>query len=143
VKDASRQLALYGCVAALTFIFASVLDRSDNLPTPAVDAWMAFAAPPIDLGRCVPARLVDRRPRKIVDVAPVYSSGVTMSGGLLLLSVTIDERGNVVDAHVLQPHPPFDAPAVKTVMKWKFEPALMRGLATCVVMNVSVTIDVR
>jgi protein TonB len=144
VTRASRQLALWGAAAALTFVLAVELQRSDNLPfPPPTVAWVAFPASPKHLGRCVAAGLADRPPRKIVDVNPVFPAGVWTRGGVLLLSATVDERGDVIEVEVVRSHPPFDDAAVAAVRKWKFEPALMHGRATCIVMTVSVTIDVR
>jgi protein TonB len=142
VTRASRQLALWGTAAALTFVLVVELQRSDKLPlSPPAVVWVAF--PASDLGRCVAASLVDRPPRKIVDVLPVFPTGVRTSGGVLLLSATVDERGDVIEVQVVRSHPPFDDAAVAAVRKWKFEPALMHGRATCIAMTVSVTIDVR
>ena len=141
MKGASRQIALSGSVAALVFVLATELQRSDNVPSPPEMTWMAF--PASDLGRCVAASLVERPLRKLVGAMPRFPPGVKTRGGVLLLSVTVDERGDVVEAHVVRSHPPFDDPAVEAIRKWKFEPAVMHGRATCVVMNLSVTIDVR
>jgi protein TonB len=64
--------------------------------------------------------------------------------GTVVLEATIDERGNVVDVHVLKPlKMGLDLEAVKAVSQWKFTPALLHGRPVKVYFDLTVQFEVR
>jgi protein TonB len=64
--------------------------------------------------------------------------------GTVVLEATIDERGNVVDVHVLKPlKMGLDLEAVKAVSQWKFTPALLYGRPVKVYFDLTVQFEVR
>ena len=69
-------------------------------------------------------------PRPVRTRAPEYPSVARRAEmeGKVLLQVTIDERGRVVDARVLSSDAPiFEAPALAAVLEWRFRPAEQSG----------------
>jgi len=79
-------------------------------------------------------------PRKLRDVTPVYPAAARTLRvqGLVILEVTIDERGSVTNAHVLRSQPGLDQAALDAVTQWTFAPARLNGEAIPVVMTVTV-----
>jgi periplasmic protein TonB len=64
--------------------------------------------------------------------------------GVVLLEATIDERGNVVDVHVLKGlRMGLDDEAVKAVSQWKYTPALLHGRPVKVYFDLTVQFEVR
>jgi protein TonB len=84
-------------------------------------------------------------PRKIVDVPPNYPEIAlrTHKEGVVIIEATIDERGNVISAHVLRSAPLLDDAALAAVRQWKFSPAFLNGEAVPVVMTVTVNFQLR
>ena len=58
--------------------------------------------------------------------------------GVVVVEVTIGTDGRVVDVRTLRSIPPLDEAAVVAVRQWKFMPTLVSGVATPVIMSVSV-----
>ena len=52
--------------------------------------------------------------------AAMRSAGIT---GVVVVRLTIDEQGNVVDAKIVKGDPSFDDVVLETVKRWKYEPA--------------------
>jgi protein TonB len=79
-------------------------------------------------------------PRKVVDVPPNYPELAlrTRKDGIVIVEATIDERGNVIAAHVLRSAPLLDEAALAAVRQWKFTPAVLNGEPVPVVMTVTV-----
>jgi periplasmic protein TonB len=64
--------------------------------------------------------------------------------GVVVLEATIDERGNVVNVHVVKGlRMGLDDEAVKAVSQWKFTPALLNGRAVKVYFDLTVQFEVR
>jgi protein TonB len=84
-------------------------------------------------------------PRKVVDVPPNYPEIAlrTRKDGIVIVEATIDERGNVIAAHVLRPAPLLDEAALAAVRQWKFTPAMLNGEPVPVVMTVTVNFQLR
>jgi protein TonB len=84
-------------------------------------------------------------PRKIVDVPPNYPDIALhiRKEGIVIIEATIDERGNVAEAHILRSVPLLDAAALAAVRQWKFTPALLNGESVPVVMTVTVNFQLR
>ncbi len=58
--------------------------------------------------------------------------------GLVLLRVTIDEKGDVVKIEVVRGHPLLVDAAVKAVRQWKYRPTLINGNPVPVIATVTV-----
>ena len=86
-----------------------------------------------------------RAPRKIKDVAPDYPEVARSAGvqGVVIVEVTIGADGSVVDARVLRSVPLLDQAALDAVRQWVYEPVLKDGVATPVIMTVTVNFSLR
>lgn len=80
-----------------------------------------------------------RPPRKIHDVRPEYPASARDAGisGVVILEVRVEGDGRVSQARVLRSIPALDAAALEAVGQWRFEPTLLNGVPTPVVMIVS------
>jgi TonB family protein len=81
-----------------------------------------------------------KAPKKIKDVRPVYppiarESNVT---GVVIIETRIATDGSVEEAHVLKSIPLLDQAALDAVKEWQFEPTLMNGQPTPVIMTVTI-----
>jgi TonB family protein len=81
-----------------------------------------------------------KSPKKIRDVQPVYppiahESNVT---GVVIIETRIGPDGSVEEVHVLKSIPLLDQAALDAVKQWQFEPTLMNGQPTPVIMTVTV-----
>ncbi len=89
----------------------------------------------------VPLRDVDRPPRLLRQVRPIYphDAFVKKIEGTVVIEIVIDERGQVVRTRVVRSVPLLDAAAVDAVRQWIFAPAEKRGrpVATIAVTPVS------
>ena len=79
-------------------------------------------------------------PKRVVYVPPIYppiakAGGVT---GSVVIEVTLDARGTVIDARVVQSVRMLDSAALAAVQQWRFAPTVINGVATPVIMNVIV-----
>jgi periplasmic protein TonB len=70
-----------------------------------------------------------RAPRQTYNIDPVYPllALETRISGTVLIDAVIDERGNVVQAHVVSGHPLLIAAALRAVQQWKYEPTSLNG----------------
>jgi protein TonB len=59
--------------------------------------------------------------------------------GMVILEATVDETGDVRDARVLRSSGLLDAPAVRAVEQWRYEPLLLNGKAVPFVLTVTVS----
>jgi len=74
--------------------------------------------------------LLDHTPRTRAQVAPVYPYEARVTGrpGEVLVAFVVDETGHVLDPHVLRSSDPvFEAPTLRAVAKWRFEPGRSHG----------------
>jgi TonB family protein len=80
-------------------------------------------------------------PRKIKHVNPVYPNIARSAriSGVVILEATIGADGRVIDARVLRSIPLLDQAALDAVRQWEFTPTLLNGVATPIVMTVTVT----
>ena len=70
---------------------------------------------------------LDFQPPQIIStVEPSYPAN-TVSGGTVILKVTVSSSGGIEDVRVLQEAAGFTQQAVETVKKWKFAPATLDG----------------
>jgi TonB family protein len=86
-----------------------------------------------------------RPPRKIKDVPPVYPETAQNARvqGVVVLEARVDESGNVSDAKPLRSIPLLDDAAIDAVKQWKYEPSLLNGAPTAVVMTLTVNFTLR
>ena len=59
--------------------------------------------------------------------------------GVVVLEITIDAGGKVVDAKVLRSHPLLDRAAIDAVLQWQFAPTVVDGRAVAITLPVSVS----
>jgi protein TonB len=81
-----------------------------------------------------------RPPVKTKDVAPLYPA-IAQSArvqGDVVIEATIDEEGKVADARVVKSVPLLDQAALDAVRQWEYQPSLLNGVPTPVVMTVTV-----
>lgn len=74
--------------------------------------------------------LLDHAPRTRAQVAPVYPYEARVAGrpGEVLVAFVVDEAGHVLDPHVVRSSDPvFEAPTLRAVAKWRFEPGRSNG----------------
>jgi protein TonB len=86
-----------------------------------------------------------RAPRKLKDVKPVYPAEAMAAGkqGIVIIEATIGPDGKVTDAKVLRSIPELDEAAVGAVKAWEFEPALLNGVPTPIIMSVTVNFTLK
>jgi len=92
------------------------------------------------LGDSAPAVMtadsVDTLPTPTTQVAAPYPARARSRGisGEVVLLLSIDERGRLLEVEVSESQPPgvFDAAALQTVRKWRFAPATYQGRAVAV-----------
>jgi protein TonB len=81
-----------------------------------------------------------RPPVKIKDVAPVYpaiAQSARVSGDVVI-EATIDAEGKVAEAKVVKSVPLLDQAALDAVQQWQYQPSLLNGVPTPVVMTITV-----
>jgi len=74
--------------------------------------------------------LLDHAPRTRAQVAPIYPYEARVTGrpGEVLVAFVVDEAGHVLDPHVVRSSDPvFEAPTLRAVAKWRFEPGRSNG----------------
>jgi TonB family protein len=79
-------------------------------------------------------------PRLTHRVPPVYPDAAKNAGieGTVVLSVTLDPKGNIVQARVIKSIPELDQAALDAVRQWKYEPMMVNGTPRPIVFTVSV-----
>jgi len=102
--------------------------RDKQLPTAETPESKPAEKPAI-----VAPRLTHREP-------PVYPEAAKNAGiaGTVVLSVSLDAKGNVIKARVIKSIPELDQAALDAVSQWKYEPMLVNGVPRPVVLSVSV-----
>ena len=81
-----------------------------------------------------------KAPAKLKHVEPVYPEAERAAGreGAVTMDITIGTDGFVTDAKVLNPEPPFAAPALAAVRQWRYTPTLLNGQPVEVLMTVTI-----
>lgn len=93
-----------------------------------------------------PVRLREAEaPKPIKRVDPVYPAVAQNARveGIVILDAVIDVLGNVKDVTVIRSIPLLDQAAIDAVKQWKYEPPLVDGKATKVVMTVTVSFTLK
>jgi protein TonB len=69
----------------------------------------------------------------VVVIRPMYPRDAAISGieGWVKVEFTITETGTVKDPHIVDAQPPrvFNREAIRAIMKWKFKPRVVDGVA--------------
>ena len=101
------------------------------------------ALPPPPPARVEPVRVggAISAPKLVYRVEPEYPSIAVDAQieGTVILEATVDPAGNVSDARVLRSRGILDAPAMRAVEQWRYEPLLFNGKPTPFVLTVTVT----
>jgi protein TonB len=90
-------------------------------------------APIVVPGTIEEAKLIHR-------VEPVYPrlAALARISGIVILEVTVDEKGNVSDVEVLRGDSLLDPAAVAAVKQWKYAPTILDGQPVPVIATVTV-----
>ncbi len=84
-------------------------------------------------------------PRKTKDVKPVYppaAAGERVQG-IVIIEATIGPDGKVREARVLRPIEGLNEAALTAVLQWEFTPTLLNGVASAVIMTVTVNFTLK
>jgi TonB family protein len=139
MKRRWRELALAATIAALMLAFSVQLRRVEPLPRLPPMMAVVVPAPPLTAG-CSAIGFPGKPPRKIVDVQPIYPPAARRAPytDVVIVQADIDEHGHVAAAHVVRSVPLLDLLALDAVLKWQFEPAMLRGDPACVTTTLAV-----
>jgi protein TonB len=79
-------------------------------------------------------------PRQTFSINPEYPvlARQTRVQGTVVVDAVIDEKGNVVQAHVVSGHPLLLDAALKAVLQWKYAPTSLNGQPVSVELQVQV-----
>lgn len=83
-------------------------------------------------GGIMTAMQLDSLPRAKVQIAPEYPTSMRQekADGMVMVEFDVDARGRVVSARVKHStHREFEAPTIRAVLKWRFEPGQSKGIA--------------
>ena len=82
-----------------------------------------------------------KAPTLISRVAPIYPQIAQSArvSGVVIVEAAIGTAGNVTDVKVLRSIPLLDNAAIEAVRQWQYEPTLLNGVPTPVIMTVTVT----
>ncbi|MEQ1759472.1 MAG: TonB family protein [Vicinamibacterales bacterium] len=98
-------------------------------------------------GRPVPVRVGPgvTPPRRTRNVPPVYppQAQTDRVQGVVIIEATIGEDGKVQAARVLRSVPALDRAAIDAVRQWEYTPTLIDGIATPVIMTVTVSFSLQ
>lgn len=85
---------------------------------------------------------LDQKPRVVYQPAPIYPQELARKGmqGTVYVLFIVDKTGRTRDLKVQKStHPAFNAPALKAVKQWKFEPGKRKGQPVQFRMRVPIT----
>ena len=84
---------------------------------------------------------VVKEPRILKMVKPVYPRMAKMSGvsGTVVLEALVNEQGTVSDIKVISGHPLLVQAATDCVRQWQYEPTLLNGVPTAVILTAKIT----
>ncbi|MDB9997260.1 energy transducer TonB [Gammaproteobacteria bacterium] len=106
------------------------------LPTPKLDIKFPDIKMPIDTdGAFVGGGkyLGDGGLVPLVRITPRYPRNALLKNqeGVVVIELLVDEGGSVVTAKIVNANPPgvFNAAAIQAVLKWKFKPRVLNGIA--------------
>lgn len=89
---------------------------------------------------------VDQKPRALSRPTLEYPARAMAKRleGFVMLSILIDEEGNVAEVQVIEADPPdtFEEAAISNIKKWKFEPARYQGKPVSIWVNQPISFQV-
>jgi TonB family protein len=76
------------------------------------------------------------RPKRVHDESPIYPPSARQAGvqGLIVMEVTLNEKGGPVDIRVLRSIPILEQAATDAVREWRYEPTIVNGVPRRVVL---------
>jgi protein TonB len=79
-------------------------------------------------------------PTRIVHVKPEYpeSARNAQVQGIVVLEAQIELDGHVCNARIVRSIPPLDQAAIDAVLKWRFSPAKVNGVAVAAITTLTV-----
>ena len=80
--------------------------------------------------------------RKVDPQHPLVAMEARVSG-TVVLEALVDERGNVADARVARSIPLLDQAALDAVKQWQFKPAMLKGEAVPVIVQIEMTFTLK
>jgi TonB family protein len=117
------------------------------IPPPAGVWEITEATQPSGLGHREPIKAGGSMPgsKLIRRVEPIYPEEAKREHvqGLVILTITVDEEGNVTNAVVSKGHPFLNDAAVTAVKQWKYSPTFLNGKPVPVMATVTVKFDLR
>jgi TonB family protein len=140
-------------VATLSFVVLLLLGTTERAIAPGPLPWASppllvfYSQPPKPPKPPTPAQqpcyavgFPGAPPLKIVDRRPVYPAAARAAGvtGVVIVSITIDEDGKVINPRILRSIPLLDQAALDAVNAWKFSPARLHEKAVCVTTVVAI-----
>ena len=137
--DRARELAVAAKTAADKAATEAKSER-ERVEADAAKKAKAAAARSEQLAKAIRVGGQIRPPVRIKEVAPVYPA-IAQSArvqGDVVIEMTIDNEGKVADAHVVKSVPLLDEAALDAVRQWEYQPSLLNGVPTAVVMTVTV-----
>ena len=86
-----------------------------------------------------------KAPTKVRDVRPAYPPIAQQARvqGVVIVEALIDADGNVADTRVLRSVPLLDQAALEAVQQWQYTRTEVNGVATAVVMTVTVSFNLQ
>ena len=84
-------------------------------------------------------------PRQVTNVQPVYPP-IAQSAriqGTVIMEIVVGIDGSVADAKIVRSIPLLDPAALEAVRQWKFEPSIVDGVPTPIVMMVTTTFSLK
>jgi TonB family protein len=88
----------------------------------------------------LPAVRLNRAPKTVKDSQPVYPNSARQQRkeGTVVLEVTVDVAGKVINTKILRSAPMFDNVAIRAVQKRVYEPTVVKGKRRVVIFNTAV-----
>jgi len=96
-------------------------------------------APPMSMNSPAPPNKVVREPKLVTSTRPIYPSMAKQTNvqGNVIVTATVDSKGNVVDAKIVSGPQLLRQAALDTVRQWKYSPAQVDGRPATAAVTVS------
>jgi len=121
----------------------TIMDTAVDIPVPQLAGPPGINAPNGEAGSSRIHTAWEQSPELVRIVKPAYPPEAQRKNieGRVILSIVVDEMGNVIEATVIQSIPTgiFDEAAVESVMSWRFRPAKLRNQPIRARLNQTVT----
>jgi protein TonB len=99
-------------------------------PPPPPQAALAAPAEPVRVGGVV------KEPRVVKLVPPIYPKMASLArvGGTVVLEAVVTVDGTVAEIRIVSGHPLLVDAAIAAVKQWQYEPTLLNGVPTAVIL---------